>query len=148
MSNTGNNQMHHNNYPNPHNAQKQKNSGFSIVEVLVAGALLAIAVIAVVAVVQKSGDLQSAGSKRLAARMFLATQFEEKYGAGKYALVQTPATNPRTVQFGVDDTGTFNTTISTGSASGIPYKEITLTLTWPDVDNTLDSIRLMKWLAE
>jgi Tfp pilus assembly protein PilV len=123
-----------------------KNGGFSIVEVLVAGAILGIATIAVAAMIQKSGDLHAAGNRRVAAKTFLSSKFETIYRSDAYNRL-AQHTSDTSVSFidpmnGAPYSGDFHTTITLRNVNQVPYYRVALALAWDNADGTRDSIAL------
>ena len=131
--------------------------GFSIVEALVSAAILGVVVIAIVAMVRKSGDLQIESGYRQKARVALNERFETLYKQLNYPLI-AEGTNDSSVTFGVGAgtdslIGTLHTTIESAlltvsTTPDIPVKKVTLALAWDDIDGSRDSISITKWIAE
>lgn len=131
--------------------------GFSLVEVLVAAAILCIAIVAVVTMVRKAGDLQVSNDYRLKARAIINARMETVYNHFNYAIIEAPdtATEPVTIDMRTGDiplVGTLYTTVTADnpaiSGTNIPIKKITLSLAWDTFDGGRDSISISKWLTE
>lgn len=137
-------------------------SGFSLVELLVAASILGITVIAVVAVIRKSRDIQVSLQHRQAARILLERRFEKLYGPGSFNRI--PEDDPDDSTVVIDNDGTYtltgdlkthfeNTTETTNDGKTIPVKKVTLTIRWDEYENEegaveRDSLTLEKWIAE
>ena len=137
-------------YPN-------NNRGFSIIEVLVATAVLSISLIAVVAIIRTGTDIQVSVQHRQAARMILMSRLEERYGAGMYNMIGGNVPDDTTVVLdyrAVDSlTGTLSTTIVNtnispdGGTTSIPVRQVTLTLTWQETPDLTDQLTITRWVV-
>ncbi|MBN1758179.1 MAG: type II secretion system protein [Chitinispirillaceae bacterium] len=134
--------------------------GFSLVELLVAAAILGIAIFAIVGIVRKSRDIQVVDQHRQEARALLNTIFEREYGAGKYQTVEeiTDDTSTVTIDPHTDGnplTGVLHTTVientgfTTTDGTVVPIKMITLTLEWDGLyEGEKETVTMTKWIAE
>ena len=134
------------------------NRGFSIVEVLTAAAILSISLIAIVAIVRKGTDIQMSVQHRQAARLILTSRLEERYGAGTYNMITAGTSvdtgiviDPRS---GTPLTGTLTTQITNsnfspdGSTISIPFRQVTLSLSWEETSDDSDSLTITRWVVE
>ena len=131
------------------------NRGFSIIEVLISAAILAVAVIAIITIVRKGRDLQMADKHRQEARAILNARFENIYANGRYGSIQ-PGISVDTVIIderpeGVPLTGVLTSTVvqvNVGvSGTQIPTRQVTLSLFWNDFEIESDTITMVKWLC-
>ena len=130
---------------------------FSIVEVLVAVAVLSISLVATVAIIRKGTDIQVSVQHRQAARMILTSRLEERYGTGTYNtfsknddMTETVPIDPRS---GDTLKGTLVTTIDSIAVSpdgtiSIPVKTVMLTLSWQETPDYSDSLTITRWVIE
>lgn len=131
--------------------------GFSIVEVLVSAAILGIAVVAIVAMVRKGGDLQAEGNYRRKARTAITARFETLYNHENYPVIAA-GENDSTITFGAGAggdslVGTLHTTIvsealTVSATPNIPVQKVTIVLAWDTFDGERDSISMTKWISE
>lgn len=133
------------------------NRGFSIIEVLVATAVLSISLIAVVAIIRTGTDIQVSVQHRQAARLILTSRLEERYGAGTYNtfsknddMTETVPIDPRAGDTlkGTLDTVIDSIAVSPDGVISIPVKEVTLTLTWQETPDLTDTLSITRWVVE
>jgi prepilin-type N-terminal cleavage/methylation domain-containing protein len=134
---------------------RNKKNGFSLVELLVAALILAIATVSVVSMVRKSREIQLSDNHRQEVRTIINAEFEKSYGYKQFASIPVRDTimnvtiDPRG---GTPLTGTMYVSIDSTSepASGtsVPLKKVTLAIGWTEADSERDSLSLTKWVAE
>jgi len=134
-----------------------RSSGFSLVELLVAASILGITVIAVVAVIRKSRDIQVSVRHRQAACILLEYRFEKLCGPGSFRRIPVGVTDS-TVTVDTDGTYTLTGDLETRveldmTHEPVPVKKVTLTIRWDEYENEegaveRDSLTLEKWIAE
>ncbi len=126
--------------------------GFSLVEVLVAAAVLGIATVSVVVMIRKGGDLQVTNTYRLQARAFLNARMETLYQPGRFEFIGEGDIS-ELVTFGFHQggaalNGILYTSVQDSNVIGFPIKRIGLSLAWDVFDAGRDSIYIEKWLTE
>jgi prepilin-type N-terminal cleavage/methylation domain-containing protein len=136
------------------------NRGFSIIEVLVATAVLSISLIAVVAIIRTGTDIQVSVQHRQAARLILTSRLEERYGAGTFNMIAATDGDEKKYDILIDQrgenplTGTLLTNIRDSTitpASGyasIPLRRVTLSLVWEETPNDSDRLSITRWVVE
>jgi prepilin-type N-terminal cleavage/methylation domain-containing protein len=139
--------------------KKLKNSGFSLVEMLVAGAVLAVVILAVVSMVRKAQEIDSLNRHRRAAHSIIERTLE----SGTYQqinfnnLVNGTTTTPNIV---IDPRsnlmGTLTVTVTlqipgpTWSGIAVPQARVTVTVSWNELrannQTTAETMSIEKWL--
>jgi len=135
-------------------------SGFTIIEVLVAAAVVSFSVIGTVAIVRKSQEMISQDKNRRAARGFIVKTLEQPtFEPENYAALATStATQSVAINAAAGINGTLTTAISDektqsgavdpyGTAINIPYREITVTVKWNEMGDKKDSVQVWKRIA-
>jgi len=134
---------------------RNKKNGFSLVELLVAALILAIATVAVVSMVRKSREIQLSDNHRQEVRAILNAEFEKSYSYTQYASIPVRDT---TINVTIDPRGgtplmgtmyvSVDSTSEVASGTAVPLKKVTLAISWLEADTERDSISLTKWVAE
>ncbi|MBN1129715.1 MAG: hypothetical protein JXA71_12045 [Chitinispirillaceae bacterium] len=131
-------------------------SGFTLIEVLVSGMLLVLAVTAAVAVVGTGSQLSVSDNDRRQARAVVRTVFERLYDYRDFNIIPDHGTTVEEIL--IDErmgnplfgrlTRTVTTeTISTGSGTPLSVKRVDLMIRWTSSDGTVDSLTLTKVVA-
>lgn len=135
--------------------KQNKKNGFSLVELLVAALILAIATVAVVSMIRKSREIQLSDNHRQEVRAIINAEFEKSYGYRQFSSISVRDTSMNVVidnRTGTPLTGTMYVSIDSSSepatGTSVPIKRVTLAIAWTEADSERDSISLTKWVAE
>ena len=137
---------------------RTSDSGMSLVELLVASAVLAIAIVAIVGIIRMGQMLNTTDSHRRQARAIIASQFESPtYSYQNFANLSSLSTKPDSV-VEVDARGplygTLSVTIGPGASktfgkSSVPYLPISMTVKWNEpAPLGMESVTFKKWLTQ
>ena len=130
----------------------QNSRGYTLIEVLVAGVLAALAVIGVVAVIVHGRGLETSDYHRRQARVLLDSLMETKFDDRQYDAIPVAVTQGAvTLEPGFPAATLFQDVQQASMTVGtttIPYKIALLKVRWQEADGTLDSITLDKWIAK
>lgn len=134
----------------------EKADGFTLVEVLVAGILVMVSVVAVVAVVNTGSALERSNNDRRAARALIRSFFEQGYDLRDYntvpcdtsfsenVIIEERQANPLN---GILKTRIVTDTITNGTVE-VPGKIISIACGWVEADGIGDSVALTKIYAK
>jgi type II secretory pathway pseudopilin PulG len=131
--------------------------GFSIVEIIVSGAIATISLSAVLAVVTTGSDLAISDNERRQVRTIMRSTYEQKYDYRSYSIVpdtlsriESVDIDPRegSVLHGELSTKITRDSVNTGNGTMIPVKRIVMVMKWYPTNSCADSIILTKVLAE
>jgi prepilin-type N-terminal cleavage/methylation domain-containing protein len=132
-----------------------KKNGFSLVELLVAALILAIATVAVVSMVRKSREIQLSDNHRQEVRAIINAAFEKSYSYRQFSSISVQDTSMNVLidnRTGTPLNGTMyvsiDSTSESASGTSVPLKKVTLAISWNEDENERDSISLTKWVAE
>jgi len=138
-----------------------RKNGYSLVEVLVAAAILIIAILAIIAVVRKGRELDITDRHRRVARATIMSRFENpSYRYDNYDNVaplngQTVIIDPRDTATTTDDlTGTLVITVAPedtlqgASNTPIPFKEVTMRITWQEPGPLNEQVEIKKQISK
>jgi Tfp pilus assembly protein PilE len=140
--------------------QTSQRAGFTLVELVVAGAILAVAVFAVVAVVRKGREMQVNDDYRRRARAAIHTKFETTYDFRNFNTIAegtVTETDTIAIKGGNPVIDTIITVVDedtpTVSSTAVPMKKVTITVKWPEIgmsseEQTVDSVWMSKWIAK
>lgn len=139
----------------PHHRSVGCRRGYSLVELLTAAMIIALATIAVVAVIRKGREIQVLDHHRRMARAVLRSRLDTDYDYRNYdtikdgTLSETVTLDPRS---GNPLTGQVTATVTTQNTSvggtTIPIKQISMKIVWTEPEGDVDSIELEKWIAD
>jgi Tfp pilus assembly protein PilW len=140
-------------------AMKDRNDrGYSLVEVLVASAVVALSLIAVVAVVRKGQDMVSLQNHRAMARGIVERTLEQPpFQPEYYGTIPSPFTTTIDNNVIIDTLttpslkGTLTVSVGLENATLIadaPYRAVTVTLTWTEPGGSNETVTIAKWLAD
>jgi Tfp pilus assembly protein PilV len=133
---------------------KLNNRGFTLVEALTAGVIAAIAIVSLVALIMTGRQIDTADKHRRQARAVIMDTLESPaYSYINYTLPQlTDGTTNSTVTIdprnGTPLTGTLSVAVNDSTINAVPFKEITMTVSWTEVSGGTQSVRLTKWLCQ
>lgn len=138
-------------------AISDKKDGFTLVEVIVAAALITVSVIAVVAVVNTGSMLERSDNDRRQARVLIRSKFEQQYDFRNINTIPHDTTIFDSVVIDERE-GTplkgFVTTviaaenITSNNNTAIPAIRIEMNCSWTETNGVGDSIKLTKILAK
>lgn len=115
-------------------------SGFSLVETLVAAAVVLFAVVAVVAVVRKGQEQMWVEKHRRTARAIVDTILEApQYAPANYPSIANGTTNA-TYTIDTNLSATATTVVSSQNDSGVPHKRIWSKVRWVEPGGMADSV--------
>lgn len=131
-------------------------AGYSLVEILVSGAILVFLFTSVITVVRMSIVIETDNYNRRQARSIVLSEFEQLYNYKNFNTLPADTTFSKSVLVnplpGNSINGTLTTQITTGSfatnsGTGLKIKHVSLTLTWTGLSGIIDSLQLTKQLA-
>ena len=133
--------------------QKADSKGFTLVELLVASAVVSIAILSVIAFIRKGEDLAMLDRHRRAAHGIVERTLESiQYLPSNYNNLQTgvKVTNNVVIDESVKLLGTLRDSVSSemvNSFNGynIPYRKVIATVIWKEDDTV--SVRSEKWVT-
>jgi Tfp pilus assembly protein PilV len=134
------------------------NGGFSLVELLVASSIMVIAIVSIVTIVRKGGEMDVTDRHRRMARSIINSTFEStEYSPASYSTLANATRpvviDPRDTLTTADNlNGTLQITVTPGSVNGanatvVPYKNVTMTVAWSEPEGS-QSVTLTRWLAQ
>jgi Tfp pilus assembly protein PilV len=139
--------------------QHRNEEGFSLVEALVAGGVMALSVVALVVFVRKGQEMLAIDKHRRMARGIIERTLENnQYQPENYNnLVATLAT-PLATDVVIDEDmepdpqGLLTQSIGTEqhrvyNTDTVPYREVTATVTWTEPGRINDTVSIVKWLT-
>lgn len=134
-------------------------NGFTLVEILVAAAILVIVIVAAITALRKGAELEVSDNHRRAARALATSVLERNFNYSQYYLV-----NAGTVVYPNDTIDLRNgtaplradvvrsvvvlDTLRNVSGKNIPVQKVTVTVKWQEPGSGVDSILVEKWLAD
>jgi competence protein ComGC len=135
-------------------AHRKSSAGFSLVELLVASTLMVVAILSIVTIMRKGGEIELSDKHMRAARTIINSSFESPtYSITNFANLpndqRAVIIDPRGTGTGDDLNGTLTVTVTNGVITGIyatplTTRTITMTLTWLEPEGqssvTLDRI--------
>jgi type II secretory pathway pseudopilin PulG len=131
---------------------KLDKKGFTIIEVLVAGTITAIAIVGLVTLLMKSRDIDTMDKHLRQARALIMAQFESpRFGYLNFSKLG-PTISDSTVTVdsrqGSALTGTLSGTIVSQVVNAIPTKQVTLWVNWTEHNGETGKVKLTKWLCQ
>ena len=135
----------------------KSNKGYSLVEVLVAAAIITLSLVAVVAFVRKGQEMIVVQKHRAMARGIVEKKLEQRpFQPDNYSEIPNPFTT--TDSSVIIDSGTTpnlqgTLTVSVSNpkvtATGaVPYRAVTATVTWTEPGGGNDTVTVTKWLTD
>jgi prepilin-type N-terminal cleavage/methylation domain-containing protein len=124
--------------------------GFSLIEVLVAAAVVAVSLFSVVAFVRKGNDMASIDRDRRVAREIVDTTLEgQRFLPANYDLIPgTITSNSVTLYNGLTATRSF-TIDTTGVIAGVNYKTIAVKVQWLEPGASAnDFVQIERWVPD
>jgi Tfp pilus assembly protein PilV len=126
--------------------------GFTLVETLVAAALLTIVIVSLAAMVRKGREMEITDKHRRQARLIINSLLESQtYNYANFAAL-TACTNTQHPLLdnrnGIPLTGTLTITVTDETEQAIAVKKIRMSLTWPQNPPYEDSITIDKWITQ
>lgn len=139
----------------------KNNSGYTIVELLVAATIAAVVIIFVIAVVRLGAEVEVNDNNRRFARAYIASWFEDSCKAKDYSYVsvydQEPKKiilnprggNPLMADFTINIKDNVVATInqSETSVDAVPIYQAHLMVNWVEVGEVSDTIEMTKWIT-
>jgi prepilin-type N-terminal cleavage/methylation domain-containing protein len=126
--------------------------GFTIIEVLVAGTITAIAAVGLVTILMKSRDIDTMDKHLRQARSLIMAQFESaKYGYLNFSKLGTTVSDSTITidpRQGFALTGTLSGTIVSQVVNTIPTKQVILRVNWTEHNGETGKVELTKWLCQ
>lgn len=141
--------------------KKKGSSGYSLLEVLVAGVIIALSVIAVIAIVRKGQEMILLDKHRRMARAYIEQELQKNiYRPGNYpnlGAVTSPSTTNVTIDPKSNLTGTLTVTIGNeatsnmtgldGTTVAVPYRTVTMTVTWNEWGGPSETVSIDRWIT-
>jgi type II secretory pathway pseudopilin PulG len=128
--------------------------GYSLVEMLVAAAILAIMIVSIVAVIRKGRELEIVDNHRRMARAVIHAALEGEYDWKQFAAIHdttisyTDTLDPRSGNPLIDTvTIVVDSVWQTVSSTPVFMKKVTMKVKWVEPDTVADSVVLSKWYA-
>jgi len=134
-----------------------RSSGFSLVEVMVSGVLVAFSAAAVISVVSSGARLQVTDNDRRQARTLIKSEFEEHYDFRDYSTIVSNITQTEAVVIdereGNQLQGTLtrrvkDTSVTTSSGTTLPAINVVITCAWNTDPQSADSLTMSKIVAQ
>lgn len=134
------------------------NRGYSLIEILVAAAIIGISLIAVVAFVRKGQEMISIDKHRRVARGMIERTLEDlQYQPENYSNLPAQPAAPVIDDMIIDAETTPNIhgtlVVSVGNEQAtvngktVPHRAVTATVTWTEIDGKCDTVSITKWLT-
>jgi prepilin-type N-terminal cleavage/methylation domain-containing protein len=132
--------------------------GYSLVEILVAAAIIGISLVAVVAFIRKGQEMISIDKHRMVARGIVERTLEDmRFQPESYNTLPAAPVSPTTSDVIIDADITPNIHGSLVVAIGneqatvngktAPYRAISATVTWTELGGKCDTVSIAKWLT-
>jgi hypothetical protein len=132
-------------------------AGFSLVEALVAGVLIMLSVVAVVAVINTGSLFETNDNDYRQARAVIRSVFEQQYNFRDYNTIPESATTSETAVIDERQGNALNGTLTTRIAKDsvattggvkVQFKRISITCAWQGADGANDSVTLVKTVTK
>lgn len=128
------------------------NKGVTLVELLVAGIITALAISGLVALLMKGRDIDTMDKHRRQARVIIMARFESStynyLNFSKIGNTITDSTVTLDSRQGSALTGTLSGTIVNSTVGIVPTKQITLRVSWTEHKGAAQNVELVKWLSQ
>jgi type II secretory pathway pseudopilin PulG len=126
--------------------------GVTLVEVLVAGMIIAVAVGGLVTLLMKGREIDTTDKHRRQARAIIIGRFENSFyhylNYSKLGTTISDSTVTIDVRQGTPLTGTLGGTIVSTPVYSIPTKQVTLRVSWTEHNGEAQFVELTKWLCQ
>jgi type II secretory pathway pseudopilin PulG len=128
------------------------NKGFTIVELLVAGIITAVAGAGLITLLIKGREIDTMDKHRRQARTMIMTRFESSaYHYLNYSKLGTTIADSTVtidIRQGTPLTGILGGAIVNATVNAIPTKQITLYVNWTEHNGVVQSVELKKWICQ
>jgi prepilin-type N-terminal cleavage/methylation domain-containing protein len=137
----------------------KSNKGYSLVEVLVAAAIITLSLVAVVAFVRKGQEMITVQKHRAMARGIVQRTLESgQYQSENYKNLPAQPATPTTTNVVIDAETNPNIpgslTVTVGDEHpkvnnrATPYRAVTVTVTWTEPGGSNETVSVEKWLTD